>query len=65
MTTQASPPAFPKARPSVSADACRDAEIKRVSAMTVEERIVEALSLHQPFGNVIRAQKDQLNAGTD
>lgn len=40
---------FPKARPSASADASRAAEYARLRAMTVEERIKEALSLKHRF----------------
>lgn len=43
---------FPKARASVSADASRAAELARLRAMTVEERMRLALSLHKQFSGL-------------
>jgi len=40
---------FPKARPSASADASREAELERLRSMTVEERMRLALNLHRQF----------------
>lgn len=47
------PQPFPGPRPSASADASRAAERKRLLAMTVEQRIREALSLHRQFQELI------------
>lgn len=43
---------FPKARPSASADASREAELARLRSMTVEERMRLALSLHKQFSGL-------------
>ncbi|MEX2607494.1 MAG: hypothetical protein WD708_09125 [Kiritimatiellia bacterium] len=43
---------FPKARPSASADQSRAAELARLRAMTVEERMRLALSLHRQFSGL-------------
>jgi hypothetical protein len=43
---------FPKARASVSADASRAAELARLRAMTVEERMRLALSLYKQFSGL-------------
>jgi len=48
-----SPEPFPKARPSASADVSRRAERKRLLAMTVEERIREALALPRRFRDLL------------
>ncbi len=48
---------FPKARRSACADASREAERKRLLAMTVEERILEALSLKRRFQDLIPKDK--------
>ena len=53
MPETGSPSGFPPARPSASADASRAAEMRRVCAMTVEQRIVEALSLHHQLRDFI------------
>jgi hypothetical protein len=43
---------FPAVRPSASADASRAAELARLRAMTVEERVRLALSLHKQFSGL-------------
>lgn len=43
---------FPKARPSSSADASREAELARLRAMSVEDRMRLALSLHKQFSGL-------------
>jgi hypothetical protein len=55
------PGPFPKACPSASADASRAAEKKRLLAMTVEERIREALSLPKRFRQLIHARAKSAN----
>jgi len=48
---------FPKSRPSDSVDASRAAELKRLRAMTVKERILEALSLNDRYADLLRPEK--------
>ena len=47
MQNEVSSDGFPARRPSLSARASREAEQARIRAMTVEERMRMALSLHQ------------------
>ncbi|MDF3129567.1 hypothetical protein P0Y35_10215 [Kiritimatiellaeota bacterium B1221] len=44
---KSSPPPFPKKKPSKSADASFQDELKRLRNMTVEEKILEALSIKE------------------
>lgn len=54
------PAHFPQARRSASAEASRAAEQQRLRGMTVEERIVEALSLEKRFQSLLpETQKKQ------
>lgn len=45
-------PRVQKPRPSASAGASRKAELERLARMTVEERVLAALSLRDRMGNL-------------
>jgi hypothetical protein len=52
VTEKTDPSDFPKARPSASADASKAAELERLRAMTVEERMRRALQLGKTLSTI-------------
>lgn len=44
-----SKPLIRRSRPSACADAALRAELERVSRMTIEERVIAALTMHERF----------------
>lgn len=51
-------------RPSASAEAALRAEIERVSRMTIEQRIIAALTLRERFAWIQPAEKTALSGDT-
>ena len=48
---------FPRRQPSKSGDAARDAERDRVLGMSIEERMLEALRLHDAHAKLAEASQ--------